>query len=69
MHHMHGIFRHLRHHLPGEMRHRGKHRHGRGFGHVFADMGEHGFDRAGFRTGRAWMMGPRSRSMPPMASS
>ena len=52
MHHMHGIFRHLRHHLPGEMRHRGKHRHGRGFGHVFADMGEHGFDRAGFRTGR-----------------
>ena len=52
MHHMHGIFRHLRHHLPGEMRHRGKHRHGRGFGHVFADMGEAGFDRAGFRTGR-----------------
>jgi DNA-binding PadR family transcriptional regulator len=52
MHHMRGIFRHLRHHLPGEMRHRGKHRHGRGFGHGFGDMGEHGFDRAGFRTGR-----------------
>jgi DNA-binding PadR family transcriptional regulator len=52
MHHMRGIFRHLRHHLPGEVRHRGKHRHGRGFGHVFADMGEAGFDRAGFRTGR-----------------
>jgi DNA-binding PadR family transcriptional regulator len=52
MHHMRGIFHHLRHHLPGEMRHRGKHRHGRGFGHVFGDMGEHGFDRAGFRTGR-----------------
>jgi DNA-binding PadR family transcriptional regulator len=52
MHHMRGIFRHLRHNLPGEMRHRGKHRHGRGFGHVFADIGEHGFDRAGFRTGR-----------------
>jgi DNA-binding PadR family transcriptional regulator len=51
-HHMRGIFRHLRHHLPGEMRHRGKHRHGRGFGHGFGDMGEHGFDRAGFRTGR-----------------
>jgi DNA-binding PadR family transcriptional regulator len=34
------------------VRHRGKHRHGRGFGHVFADMGEAGFDRAGFRTGR-----------------
>ena len=42
----------MRHHLPGEMRHRGKHRHGRGFGHVFGDMGEHGFDRSGFRTGR-----------------
>jgi DNA-binding PadR family transcriptional regulator len=52
MHHMRGIFRHLRHHLPGEMRHRGKHRHGRGLGHGFGDMGEHGFDRAGFRTGR-----------------
>jgi DNA-binding PadR family transcriptional regulator len=52
MHHMRGIFHHLRHHLPGEVRHRGKHRHGRGFGHVFADMGEAGFDRAGFRTGR-----------------
>lgn len=52
MHHMRGIFDHLRHHLPGEMRHRGKHRHGRGFGHAFADIGEHGFDRAGFRTGR-----------------
>ena len=52
MHHMRGIFHHLRHHMPGEMRHRGKHRHGRGFGHVFADMGEAGFDRAGFRTGR-----------------
>ena len=52
MHHMRGIFHHLRHHLPGEMRHRGKHRHGRGFGHVFGDAGEHGFDRAGFRTGR-----------------
>jgi hypothetical protein len=52
MHHMRGIFHHLRHHLPGEMRHRGKHRHGRGFGHVFGDTGEHGFDRAGFRTGR-----------------
>ena len=52
MHHMRGIFHHLRHHLPGEMRHRGKHRHGRGFGHAFADIGEHGFDRAGFRTGR-----------------
>jgi DNA-binding PadR family transcriptional regulator len=52
MHHMRGIFHHLRHHSPGEMRHRGKHRHGRGFGHVFGDMGEHGFDRAGFRTGR-----------------
>jgi DNA-binding PadR family transcriptional regulator len=52
MHHMRGIFHHLRHHLPGEMRHRGKHRHGRGFGHAFGDMGEHGFDRAGFRTGR-----------------
>jgi DNA-binding PadR family transcriptional regulator len=52
MHHMRGIFHHLSHHLPGEMRHRGKHRHGRGFGHAFADMGEHGFDRAGFRTGR-----------------
>ncbi len=52
MHHMRGIFHHLRHHLPGEMRHRGKHRHGRGFGHGFGDMGEHGFDRTGFRTGR-----------------
>ena len=52
MHHMRGIFHHLRHHLPGEMRHRGKHRHGRGFGHVFGDRGEHGFDRTGFRTGR-----------------
>jgi DNA-binding PadR family transcriptional regulator len=53
MHHMRGIFHHLRHHLPGEMRHRGKHhRHGRGFGHVFADVGEPGFDRGGFRTGR-----------------
>jgi DNA-binding PadR family transcriptional regulator len=52
MHPMRGIFHHLRHHLPGEMRHRGKHRHGRGFGHVFGDMGEHGFDHAGFRTGR-----------------
>jgi DNA-binding PadR family transcriptional regulator len=52
MHHMRGIFHHLRHHMPGEMRHRGKHRHGRGFGHVFGDTGEHGFDRAGFRTGR-----------------
>ena len=38
--------------MPGEMRHRGKHRHGRGFGHVFADMGDGGFDRGGFRTGR-----------------
>jgi DNA-binding PadR family transcriptional regulator len=53
MHHMRGIFHHLRHHLPGEMRHRGKHhRHGRGFGHVFPDVGEPGFDRGGFRTGR-----------------
>ncbi len=52
MHHMRGIFHHLRYHLPGEMRHRGKHRHGRGFGHVFGDGGEHGFDRTGFRTGR-----------------
>jgi DNA-binding PadR family transcriptional regulator len=52
MHHMHRIFHHLRHHMPGEMRHPGKHRHGRGFGHVFADMGDGGFDRGGFRTGR-----------------
>ena len=54
MHHMRGIFRHLRHHLPGEMRHRGKHhRHGRGFGHVFARRGRCRISTArGFRTGR-----------------
>jgi DNA-binding PadR family transcriptional regulator len=53
MHHLHGIFHELRHHLSGDMRHRGKHhRRGRGFGPVFGDRGESGFDRSGFRTGR-----------------
>ena len=52
MHHLRGIFRGLRDHLPDDvrhaMRHQGKHRHGRGFGHVFGgDFGD-----AGFRTGR-----------------
>jgi DNA-binding PadR family transcriptional regulator len=56
MHHLRGIFRGLRDHLPEDvrhamrhaMRHQGKHRHGRGFGHVFGgDFGD-----AGFRTGR-----------------
>jgi DNA-binding PadR family transcriptional regulator len=52
MHHLRGIFRGLRDHLPDDvrhaMRHPGKHRHGRGFGHVFGgDFGD-----AGFRTGR-----------------
>jgi len=50
MHHLRGIFRDLRH--PGEMRHRGKHHRGRGFGHGFGDMGDGGFERSGFRTGR-----------------
>jgi DNA-binding PadR family transcriptional regulator len=62
MHHLRGIFRELRDHMPGEMRHAmrhmgkhhtGKHRRGRGFGHFFGgDMGDAGFDRSGFRTGR-----------------
>jgi DNA-binding PadR family transcriptional regulator len=35
------------------MSHLGKHRRGRGFGHFFGnDMGDAGFDRSGFRTGR-----------------
>jgi DNA-binding PadR family transcriptional regulator len=59
MHHIRGIFRELRDHIPNEvrhamrhaMRHQGKHR--RGFGHFFGgDFGDAGFDRAGFRTGR-----------------
>jgi DNA-binding PadR family transcriptional regulator len=57
MHHLRGIFHELRDHMPGKMRHgmrhMGKHRHGRGFGHFFGgDMGDGGFDRSGFRTGR-----------------
>jgi DNA-binding PadR family transcriptional regulator len=57
MHHLRGIFHELRDHMPGKMRHgmrhMGKHRHGRGFGHFFGgDIGDGGFDRSGFRTGR-----------------
>ncbi len=57
MHHLRGFFRDLRDHMPNEMRHAmrhmGKHRRGRGFGHFFGgDMGDAGFDRSGFRTGR-----------------
>jgi DNA-binding PadR family transcriptional regulator len=53
MHHFRGILRELRHHAPGEMRHMHKHRRGRGFGHFFGgEMGDAGFDRSGFRTGR-----------------
>src|SRR5271168_3920345 len=53
MHHFRGILRELRHHAPGELRHMHKHRRGRGFGHFFGgEMGDAGFDRSGFRTGR-----------------
>jgi DNA-binding PadR family transcriptional regulator len=54
MHHLREIFRDLRDHPAGHMRHHmGKHRHGRGFGHFFgSDIGDAGFDRSGFRTGR-----------------
>ena len=53
MHRLREIFRDLRDHGPEHMRHMGKHRRGRGFGHFFgSDMGDAGFDRSGFRTGR-----------------
>ena len=57
MHHLRGLFRDFRDRMPGEMRHAmrhmGKHRRGRGFGHFFAsDMDDGGFERSGFRTGR-----------------
>jgi DNA-binding PadR family transcriptional regulator len=53
MHRLREIFRDLRDHGPEQMSHMGKHRRGRGFGHFFGnDMGDAGFDRSGFRTGR-----------------
>ena len=57
MHHLRGLFRDFRDHMPGEMRHAmrhmGKHRRGRGFGHFFGgDLDDGGFERSGFRTGR-----------------
>src|SRR5271170_2760097 len=57
MHHLRGLFRDFRDHMPGEMRHAmrhmGKHSRGRGFGHFFgSDMDDAGFERSGFRTGR-----------------
>ena len=57
MHRLHGLFRDFRDRMPPEMRHAmrhmGKHRRGRGFGHFFAsDMDDGGFERSGFRTGR-----------------
>jgi DNA-binding PadR family transcriptional regulator len=53
MHRLREIFRDLRDHGPEHMRHMGKHRRGRGFGHFFgSDIGDAGFDRSGFRTGR-----------------
>jgi DNA-binding PadR family transcriptional regulator len=57
MHHLRGFFRDLRDHMPNEvrhaMRHMGKHRRGRGFGHFFGSgMDDGGFERSGFRTGR-----------------
>jgi DNA-binding PadR family transcriptional regulator len=53
MHRLREIFRDLRDHAPEHMRHMGKHRRGRGFGHFFgSDIGDAGFDRSGFRTGR-----------------
>ena len=57
MHHLRGLFRDFRDRMPGEMRHAmrhmGKHRRGRGFGHFFvSDLDDGGFERSGFRTGR-----------------
>jgi len=57
MHHLRGLFRDFRDRMPGEMphamRHMGKHRRGRGFGHFFGgDLDDGGFERSGFRTGR-----------------
>jgi DNA-binding PadR family transcriptional regulator len=53
MHRLREIFRDLHDHPPGHMRHMGKHGRGRGFGHFFgSDIGDAGFDRSGFRTGR-----------------
>jgi DNA-binding PadR family transcriptional regulator len=57
MHHLRGLFRDFRDRMPGEMRHAmrhmGKHRRGRGFGHFFGgDLDDGGFERSGFRTGR-----------------
>jgi DNA-binding PadR family transcriptional regulator len=53
MHRLREIFRDLRDHGPEQMSQMGKHRRGRGFGHFFGnDMGDAGFDRSGFRTGR-----------------
>jgi DNA-binding PadR family transcriptional regulator len=57
MHHLRGIFRELRGHIPDDMRHAMRHamrhqgKHRRGFGHFFGGD-DAGFDRAGFRTGR-----------------
>jgi len=57
MHHLRGLFRDFGDRMPGEMRHAmrhmGKHRRGRGFGHFFgSDLDDGGFERSGFRTGR-----------------
>ncbi len=57
MHHLRGLFRDFRDRMPGEMRHAmrhmGKHRRGKGFGHFFGgDLDDGGFERSGFRTGR-----------------
>ncbi len=56
MHHSRDMFRHFGERVSDEFRRMAKHRHGRGFGHFgggfSGGLGDAGFDRSGFRTGR-----------------